>query len=847
MLRELRPNKSYIPLFDPTSVPIRGMNSAVAPSALGPGEWSLLQNIRQSSRLIQVRGGTAELGTILANGTFRGFWQGTIDGTEVILCGVKSGSDTRVYVSTDGSSWATEITAASGKYGATRFTDNSKLLTFEKVRLTFKTNAEMVVIQNGTDAPRLYDRGAGTVAKIEAVEAVLGVLNAAVKVSFPTYLTVKDYNQTDGAFVNDDGAKMALANSGTSTTDNRLSWTIDTTVTSGTKSLAVFDTSVNFGASGDGIKQLILGVGTAYPELWDNVKVEIGTTAPAYHVLYDPTDTTYPRPAIVNVTSQGSKPYDLVVFDVRGPKGAALTISNANRLRLTWVGNAAPSVDQTAEIFLIAESGYIQGQTQFGIAYHNPGSRTSSPGMVLSNDHPVRIRDLGGSELMGVSLPHDERIYYKFEVPYQNTSEAARDAGVSILDVYRRDPGSEYFYFLSTVTLASYAGSWAFSSGTAGALLYYTASSSVVTSSATLPSAFNTCVPTGRGMGAANGRFFVGSTGRLFFSDYRQPFQFQPFARQENGEFIEDQGGMIPLETDTVMAIVPMATSVLGVDIVYVLTEKSLYATSGVLTSQLQQLGYIGPHGTLAPHSVQKYKNILYWVDNEMQVLRMRGGAVEPIARDRVEDNLKTVPGSRKEFLYGCCRDERYLLAFTPSGQTQNTKILVYDDRLDAWSMDDPPKDADGLVNWFDGTNKVHTLLLAGLDSTTLKCYKYDDSSTTQDLGSDIAVQLNSYEIHDSLWDHKFFIRRIGIHCDDSASGSFTNTRTYKPSGGTGVSTCSVDVSSGTAWKWDGDQAQPVGNGVSCQISMAASLKANTRIYSIIAERQERGLGRTTG
>ncbi len=829
----MQSDRAQIPLFWAGKVPMFGMFSAIDPMALGPGQWPLIKNMRLGTGLPRVRGGTAELGTILANGTFRGFWMGTLNGAYTIVVGVKVGSETLVYKSTDGFATKTEITAGSGKYGNTRFTDNGQLLTFERVwnPLAF-ASGDLLVMQNGTDNPRVYSVAGAITTTHESIAAPSVTQEFPVKYSLPFNFPV---NVTAEITPANTGSAAFVASNGGTTPNSFLNIAIGTgTLINDTATFTLSSTKQFFTETSR--MQWILGIDTEYGEFLDKVKIEAKLAGALVATIHDPTSTVSAAPVQVPLTTG----LNLYVFD-KGERAGSLSF---DRVVFTWVAptNEAPSIARVVKIFMVAGSGRNPGQTTWGTSYYNSSSFGESPGVAYTHHVGELVSNTGGPADNKATLPNNENIYYEYALPYKNTSTADRDKGVDSLNIYRKRPQDDRLSYYTAQVLATYAGSWSYFS-TATDPLFTFPSGLESSYDIPLPSGFHLPLPVAKAMKYANGRLFAGAPSggnhNLMFSGYKQPFRFRRFTREEDGP------GAIGIQGETVQAFAAVATSTLGVDTIYAFTDQGLYALSGFFASQLSQQARISDSGTLSPYSVQTIKNTVFWLDKEMQVRRMRFGSIEDLSRDTVDDLTRGIPGDRRAFAYGCCNNERYLLAFTPSGATTNTRILVWEDRQGKWTLDTPPKPADGLVNWFDGTGNKFRLVLAGLNTTTLMSYEYDDPATSQDLGTNIAFQLDTYEVSlDNGFDKKFFVRRVGFLMDKQSAGSATITRTYKPHGGTGVATMLMTSSNNQIWRWDGEQTiAALGNGASCQISIAGTAVAGTEFYRIIAEAQERGYG----
>ena len=83
----------------------RGIMTARSPMALPAGFFPDVKNLRGGEGLPRVRNGTSALGTVIANGTLRGLWQGYIYSSYTIFAAVAVGGEILVYSSTDGGTW----------------------------------------------------------------------------------------------------------------------------------------------------------------------------------------------------------------------------------------------------------------------------------------------------------------------------------------------------------------------------------------------------------------------------------------------------------------------------------------------------------------------------------------------------------------------------------------------------------------------------------------------------------------------------------------------------------------------------------------------------------------------
>lgn len=148
------PARGLIPLFNPDAAPWRGMYSALTPSALKSGQWSLAQNVRPDDGSMKTRQPTINLN---ASGlspvtSFRGLWSGTLNGTPYVVYAGYDGSKVRIYDSTDGISYS-ELSSST-----TRFNDSTGSIPFTFQAINWNvTGNDYLIVQNGVDSPRVWD------------------------------------------------------------------------------------------------------------------------------------------------------------------------------------------------------------------------------------------------------------------------------------------------------------------------------------------------------------------------------------------------------------------------------------------------------------------------------------------------------------------------------------------------------------------------------------------------------------------------------------------------------------------------------------------------------------------
>ncbi len=823
-------------LFDAEKAPIREMNSYVAAFALRSGEFPLFDCWRWDDRTMKVRDGIAKLtnSAILtpfapSGGltTVKGAETLSVNGVQTTFVAFRNQADTEtsVWKTVDGVTF-TEVTAGSGQYGNTRFTTTGDVSFCVMRHPIVYSSPDKVVFQNGADTPRVYD-GSNTV-KLAAITADTTMRETPVQLAPYRYFTINDPANTTYSTT---GAGIAMADTGTSP-DNTIRLTIQNTVTNG--STAIVTLSSATGIPDTSGRQLWLVVDSAYPVLFDRLKVEFGTSG-GYVTVWDPYTATSSPPVSIAMDSTGNR--RIWGFDLQG-SGLSPTTSY-DRIRFTWGGDAnEPTATVTADILAIAISGTIEepGQCLIGYTYMNSGSRGESPGTIFLNYEPVKIRDIGGPAQNHQRLPNDERLYFKYTIPYRNTDSTAKDAGVDLLAIYKQKPGESWPLYVGAVTLASYAGSWSFASGSASSAL----SSAVGTGIGDfrMPSALHLSMPIGTGMIAANGRIFVAAVGSsaragVYISSYENNFRFLKTVDENEGE---SSPFSLSYPGQVVKGFASTATSTQGSSAVYTFTDKDLYLQGGYLVSELGRVSRIGPHGTYSPHTIVEHRDSVYWLDKDYQVLRMYQGQVRNLSRERVDDILKAVPANRRNSICAEVFNDRVRFGHSIASGSANVGALGFNTIRDVWEFDDTMPGACTLerMTVLGGTSPK--LLGFGSDA---HCYEIEQFGLTTDLGSNIATRWRTPYLH-GLFTGGLLVNSVTIMGDYFSSGSWSWSFEYQPNSLTQTKAVSMDGSSGIKFAIsDVFLDSGAGGGFTVQGTMTGSAPGGTSIYSVMLECEE--------
>lgn len=829
--------------------PTRGEMPAIYGAGLPPGAFAEILNLRIGDGTFKFRGGcTASLATILAGGAYRGHKVGNFGGTkDTVFIAAASGGAVNVYKSTDLVTW-TDITPDSGAYGDTRMAD--ALVYMEIVPDPTNGNPNHLIVGNGSDYPRVYN-GTKTVVHTP-VTPPRALEDTPVQMVLSNHFIIGNSSET--TITNPPGGNLACADAtltgGAAATDNVLRFSINSAGIVGTTPNVLVTFSTPMGGSGTPFG-VYIGIDSSIQNFWDFFKVQLHTGS-GDSTFFDPRDATYQKPIPVFVDQSQRT---IWFFDTRAQYGTSGIggIGSLTGFRLVYSPpastSAAPPGNPTFDIFLFALAGGVPGDALFGISYAAE-TYLESPGIVLPGGSQMpRIVDGGGPSIDygQATFPQRSDIFFDAKVPYRNTATAGL-TGVSLINIYCRIRGLKNLYFRTQKTIAAYSGGWAFSSaGTDPYTLYETVTRVTqddLNPKLAVPGGFHVPIPKGKGLCWANGHLFTGSNTNTFeavaHSGRSNAFRFSSIADLED----EDGPGLVALDSETAVSFAAVPTSGLGTSVIFCFTDQGVWAFDGIYVSQLARPQKISPYGTISPYSVAELAGKLFYLDSTMQVRTLPGN--QPISRNRVDTLFAGIPGGRRQYAVGCTWNERYYLAYTPSGQTTNTRIRVYEDTEDAWVGDDPPVDADALFDWFDSATQKHRLILAGVSSGNLASFEYDLESQALDLGS---TNITATIVPKTLTqDNGNFlaVNRVGFICDDMP-GNGTVSVDYEPGGGSRDSTVTLNVAAGSVARWDGSPTVSGGKGSDAKLTITVEGSAAKRIRKIMAEIKDRGPGLDVG
>lgn len=792
--------------YEPLECPVRGIRSNTADSVNVPGSgfFKQLQNVRWAETgVLGCRLGipTALSGAIAASSIFRGAFSCVFNNTfGTLFATTKDASNlTHIWKSTDAATW-TEITTSTGKYGDTRLaadgSNNDYETSFALVH-DKPTGKDVGVFQNGVNVPVVYD---GTsLVKHEAVPLpsnrdsmrVFYQWKSSTSMGNPAHFTVGG-----------GGAGVVLTDGGIASPDDFATLTINAAATGDNANFTIA-TPVHW-EDATQIHVIVEGTSDVIRKFVQGIKIEVRDTSggAVTKSLYQPYDAT------VVGSDAFPQPTETGIVDIPGwvvlsyPVPSDWITATVDKVTFTWAQAVGSGASVALNILSMCASnhttGAIKGAAQHAISWYNSGSRGESEELALPNHFQflqalgvktVTSATFGGISTLGALIPDSSLINYTATIYARNTTDAQRDKGVDTLRIYRQDYGEDTYYYSKSLTLASWGGaSWSYTTGSALSLFTVddTTASGDREFSLVSPGSFQEPIPIGRAMAAANNRLIVagkatdlsGTTSdafpRICESRFGNPFRFSEVADPDD----IDSAGEARIAGENIQAFAVSNPPGMPVSTVTAFTDSAVWTVATHVPASALFLTRGPSTGTNSPHSVAEHMGEIYYMDVNLRFRRLSDGAW--ISR-AVDDKLQGIPAAQRRSVFACWFNDRVYLAYTPTGQTTNKRILVWSEIANAWESDDllPSGEADILLRWVGGSGTYATSQdprLLFFDSSDRKVYRYE--SGTQDKGSDIAVVITTGDLHKDL--NAWTIKYWEILCD-SGTQTLTMAVTWKP------------------------------------------------------------------
>lgn len=845
--------------------PPRTMNSTVDGTVLGQGEFALLQNFRLGYRCLETRYGTSS--AINANGIASGTVLGELDTETYSFRAIADGGTTKLYYR-NGSSWD-EFTAGSGHHGSTRFSSTTARVRFAIIRSPmmpgmneFSDPADTyLVAQNGLERARIICLRSDALANDDvAIVASVDPPRISSAVAKPILSKFFTITASSGVSAATSDADITAAIT-TGTYGKFIDISFLTTVDDGDNATITFNSI----ATTNDPTQFHMVYQGSLDSPWDKIKVSLITSTGTEYVIHDPAQASS-VPIVGFASGKAADPnqsYQQVAFDLgrvwSSGSPAAFPTGNYNRIKFTWVGDPLATA-LPLKIYAAGFGGQIQYGADFGITYfcgqpdpttspyrEGGGSRSESALTPCTLARTQTLGEVGGTPIPGIHLAEQAGFRYRFQISYPNPPTLSATSPITHLLIYGRFVGS------SQMTLANWdppqvgkysGGSWVYESGDANTILTETINSERITPRKA-PSTFQLPIPIGTEMiynggrlAIANARFDTTDTGvgQVAFSVEGEPFRFSYRVTSDDGYINPDSSTIARTENETIEALVPGSNSPLGAENILIFTRRGLYSTDNSDALNLSVLRYLGPHGTLSPKSVVVHEGNIIWLDSNRQV-RMMGSEYDIISRGVIEKNLLDIPVARLPFVAACVFEDRLHLAVTPASGSTNINVLVYDFRMQGWTLDVKPHD---IIGW-QAPYRSNQLQLWSInaDRTTSR---HEDTSATTDSGTAIAHAITGATFMGGL-NESVVVGEMAVRTT-ATSATITTTRTM--SDGTTVSGTITLAASGTPFQRDtkspdytssfSGSARPIASDPAIKWSLSGNLGVGKKILQVLVE-----------
>jgi len=810
-------NGTQTQLLGPSS-PIRGLANAVDGASIGAGFWQDFTNVRTPNGVYaEVRGGTEEIyaAPSVTNGVFKG---GMVHPDMGAWAAIYDPAATKVKIyQNTGGGW-TERTDSS-----TRLATNAKVV-FDVVQAPqtapiapFTATTRYVVAQNGTDTPLVMADSATVMSKHTAI--AVGDYSA-----YRAIVTYADYYQFG---TTDSGRAIVNTLTATNSTGARFGFTIEDASTLqqyaklSIATTATFDDTADIENSIDRIdwstaKQMhllydVTSTLSNEADIWNQLKLIAIDGSGNSSTLYDPTSSSYPRPIIVE---NGYGKY-LAAFTIP----TTVSSHSYKTLRFQWKGTTLTDTVELGLYGVLATTGDIDGASSFAVSHLDTASFVESPSVVCITETSLNGQLYGCPMRDGMNIPVVTGVGYQWQIWDPVTSGSATELRM----IYIAPPGSDQFYYVS-------------SSGTLGSR---TSVTSNITYPLTAPGGMHQCMPAGPVMKALGSRLLVGggSLKDVWFSSLSAPFRFRPVLEYIDGAPDIQGAGTIRLQGETVQAFEPMAGVFAGAESVLIWTNLNLYRVDGSDSFQLSRPRRLGAFGTLSPGSIASHNGVVFWLDAERQV-RSFASSFENLSILLVDSVLATIPDARIGDCSGAVWRDAYYLAYTPSGGSTNTDVLVWDMRGSLWAAYTAPTGTAAALGAaaFSGRRKLYVWTSSG------RLLEYDKPGTSE-LGSTISVTLQTRDLTINHWE-PVVIRRIGVVCSTD-DGALTLTRPTRDNQASPTeseialsATVARESGGGLVWRYDSASDVNAANlkdwGPSVRITGAVS--PGWKLLSVVAE-----------
>jgi|GEM_PF-3901523 len=826
--------------------------------------------------------GTYTSGATLTVNQWHGFWNGTLNGTEYIVAAVFDGTKIGLYFSTDGLAFAA-ASQTSGAYGDTRMSNTGKPFSFAPVNNP-ADGTDYLVISNGTDSPRAFSPNTLNGSYLRVVQNYAAPTWATPTqpigyFPFSMFLTLGGTitatatggNLSANVFTNYGAVDYYM-------TSISIPSTVPAYLGGSPTDYVVIDLTqdFNFPALPESL-QIVFASDQFLFSVWSYFKLEVSNDNATWTTISDPSSATYYAPIQNQWTAAWPSPQFPATGGLNSEGLAAFNIAqipsvpSTRYLRISWVGAATSGNVFGGNIVWTLHGAFIGGNQlafdySWTVSQSGQGGTSESPGVVYSPPAANTLTNVNFTTTGWVTVPYTADTYYFHKIPVQVPSLTDLQNGADYAYIYQAqatEGGSfqDYFY-IGNVQVGEYVGgAWVYEeTGTTTPPIWSSqqfydsgvAPNNTAAADTTryAPSPYVIPIPNDANVIASTPqRLFAGSNGSLAFSENVQPFRFFSGAPAVNGSIPSQYGNTLPLPGQNITAFATTAGGTLGAYTVWAWTQTKTYMIQGFDCYSLSTPNEIAEVGVSCPNSVAAYKDVIWFIDDNLQLREFRYGRAAwfgiaagiemmPAISRFVVDNITTaIPKNAWPWVQGVAVFDRYYLAYPTPSNAGNFQMLIYEETRQCFFQDTLTNPAQSLD---------HVDLLAGrflFYGGNVHLYTHEDvtSSAVQ------SIVLNTREGSSGMWDCLLW-GRVGVVMDVQSGQTLNITRVIKPNT-TDASTTDLSTNAtGQVWRWDTRDAGatdtvPGQSGLSCQLQMTWTMTPGTRLYTIVMETQERRSG----
>lgn len=823
-----------ISLFSVTGPRFGGQKSSIDPAALADGEFALARNFRADSVALKCRDGIATFraAPVITSGT------NTLASTCVArsyargsdYIAMRTASDTRILKYFSGA-W-TEVTTAGTRFGTTG------RISFERVSQPYPgatigayvVNAtdtrDFLIVQDGVASPRISNISTGTPAvySISAISAPATEFCAATPMPISavnivgliagniTYSTGSDFRPSLGTLTGS-GQYLGLTASTTATSTDISQITCSAAWTAGQA------------------RQFQIIFNSQDLDFWSNVAVSLklrtGSGTATHHYIHYP---GYTEP----VTANAGDKYYAAGWDMTNGMAVLGTwvdltaYDNFTEIRFEWV-SASPVADKTASVYAMVVCGGIPYGTEFGVSFFNNDTQVESAGAICKNERAVPLKSVVGcTPVPNVRFAEDAGFSYRYQVTY-------RSPGTDFIPlIYTAPPQTEGELFIIDRNPGSCGAA-----NVIDAVNLYT----LTTGNWVMPDAGIREIPKGKAMCASGNRLLVsngagissGPESSVAFSEQGYPLRFRFYPKVKDNFIDPLSGGVASFGTEEVQRIIARPSGVGSGDQPLVYTNKAFYSMEGYNAAQMSKPSKIAEFGTLSPDGFAVWGDTVIWLDNHRQI-RQYGSGVDGLSALEIEDVLKAIPAGRLDDVAATVCYDKFYLAYSPAGTTENSECVVWDSRISKWVYDETDSSY-RFVGWCPSEQSGEVaLLFTSTDGATLQ---YEKPGQTTDAGTDISIKLRSKGLSRGLF-NMVRIDKVGVVADDQGSGkTWTTTLIERKSGVSTTGKLNMDGSGEKVVRLhrgtNNVGERPGSAGIDVQVDIEGPMIGGTSLYALTA------------